>query len=213
MLQRYLLVWLTLLCLLALKWPDWGPAFDPFAVTLPYLGWMITATMFAIGCLLPQDEIAQVLKRWPTVLGGTAVQYLTMPFIAWSLGRLAGLPEDWLLGVILVGCVPGAMASNVLTLTARGNVSYSVSLTTSATLLSPLVVPAVLYLTLQQTDVDAAGIAERAFRGLLLQVFLPVLCGHFTSRSVPAVERWTRRWARAGRRRSSCRRLARRIAR
>lgn len=195
MLQRYLLIWLTLLCWLALEWPAWDVPFDPFAITLPYLGWMISATMFAIGCLLPRDEIAQVLNRWPTVAGGTAVQFITMPLIAWSLGHLAGLPEDWLLGVILVGCVPGAMASNVLTLAARGNVSYSVSLTTTATLFSPLVVPAVLYLTLQQTNVDAVAIAQGAFKNLLLQVFLPVICGHMLARSVSWIESWTQRWA------------------
>lgn len=195
MLQRYLLLWLTLLCWLALEWPTWELAFDPFAATLPFLGWMISATMFAIGCLLPRDEMAQVLNRWPRVVGGTAVQFLTMPLIAWSLGHLAGLPEDWLLGVILVGCVPGAMASNVLTLTARGNVSYSVSLTSTATLLSPLVVPSVLYLTLRQTNVDAVAIAQGAFKNLLLQVFLPVVCGHMLARSVSWIEVGTKRWA------------------
>lgn len=195
MLQRYLLVWLTLLCLLALKWPDWFSGFDPFAATKNSLPWMISVTMFAIGSLLPRDEIAQVIKRWPTVIGGTAVQYGTMPLIAWSLGHLAGLPEEWLLGVILVGCVPGAMASNVLTLAAKGNVSYSVSLTTSATLLSPLVVPGVLYLTLRQTDVDAWAIATDAFKNLLLQVFLPVVVGHLLSRNVRFIEEWSKRFA------------------
>ena len=195
MLQRFLLLWLTLLCLLALAWPELGWGFDPFSLTKPYLGQMITATMFAIGCLLPRDEIRQVLARWPTVIGGTAVQYGTMPLFAWGLGRLAGLPEDWMLGVILVGSVPGAMASNVLTLAARGNVSYSVSLTTTATLLSPVVVPLILYLTLHQTDIDAGDIARRAFQDLLLQVFLPVVVGHFLARNVPRIEQWTTRFA------------------
>ena len=195
MLQRYLLVWLTLLCFLALKWPAWIGGFDPFAVTLPHLGKLISLTMFAIGCLLPRDEMAQVIKRWPTVIGGTSVQYGTMPLIAWSLGHLAGLPEDWLLGVILVGCVPGAMASNVLTLAAGGNVSYSVSLTTSATLLSPLVVPGVLFLTLQQTGVDTQKIAADAFHSLLFQVFLPVVLGHLLSRNVRWIEEWSNRFA------------------
>ncbi len=53
-----------------------------------------------------------------------------------------------MVGVVMVGCVPGAMASNVLTLAARGNVSYSLSLTTSATLLSPILVPLVLWAAL-----------------------------------------------------------------
>lgn len=196
MLQRYLLVWLTLLCWLALEWPDWEVPFDPFAAALPLLKWMITVAMFAIGCLLPRDEVTQVLKRWPTVAGGTAVQYITMPLIAWTVGHLAGLSEDWLLGVILVGCVPGAMASNVLTLAARGNVSYSVSLTTTATLLSPLIVPGVLYLlTVEQPDVDAADIAQKTFTSLLLQVFLPVVAGHLLARNVSWIEVWSKRWA------------------
>ncbi len=195
MLQRLLLVWLSLLCLLAVAWPGWGLGFDPFSLTKPYLGQMITATMFAIGCLLPRDEIRQVLARWPTVIGGTAVQYGTMPLIAWGLGKLAGLPEDWMLGVILVGSVPGAMASNVLTLAARGNVSYSVSLTTTATLLSPIAVPLILYLALNQTDIDAADLAQRAFRDLLLQVFLPVVVGHVLARNVSRVEEWSKRFA------------------
>lgn len=195
MLQRFLLLWLTLLCFVALKWPTWGVGVDPFAATRGYLPWMISAAMFAIGCLLPRDEIAQVLRRWPTVIGGTAAQYLTMPFLAWSIGTLSGLPDDWMIGVILVGAVPGAMASNVITMTARGNVSYSVSLTTTATLLSPVVVPTVLYLTLNQTGVDAGALARQAFWGLVLQVFLPVVLGHFLARNFPRVEHLTNRYA------------------
>jgi BASS family bile acid:Na+ symporter len=118
-----------------------------------------------------------------------------MPFLAWSIGTLVGLPDDWMIGVILVGAVPGAMASNVITMTARGNVSYSVSLTTTATLLSPVVVPMVLYLTLNQTGVDAAALARQAFWGLLLQVFLPVILGHFLARNFPRVEHLTNRFA------------------
>jgi BASS family bile acid:Na+ symporter len=80
---------------------------------------------------------------------------------------------------MLVGCVPGAMASNVLTLIARGNVSYSVSLTTSATLLSPIVVPAVLFLALREkTSFDAVAMLVN----LLWMVVGPVLAGHWLSR-------------------------------
>ena len=189
MLQRYLLVWLTLLSLLAFAWPTWiCSTFDPFAASAPILSYLFSATMFAIGCLLPPAEIQQVLRRWPTVLGGTAIQYSIMPLLAYSLGHAFGLSGDMLIGVILVGCVPGAMASNVLTLTARGNISYSVSLTTMATLLSPVIVPATLYLTLRLANIDAAGLAERAFWFLLTQVVGPVLAGHYLARKSPWLE-------------------------
>mgnify|MGYP002527554365 CR=1 FL=1 len=86
--------------------------------------------MFAIGMMLPRDEVRQVSRRWPVVLGGTVIQFATMPLLAFTIGTLWNIRGDAFLGLMLVGCVgcvPGAMASNVLTMNARGNVSYSVS--------------------------------------------------------------------------------------
>ncbi|MCH7989933.1 MAG: bile acid:sodium symporter family protein [Planctomycetes bacterium] len=187
MLERFLLLWLTLLSLAALYWTSWTSApFDPFVASKPYLSCMIAVTMFAIGSLLPHDEIQQVLRRWPTVLGGTAIQYISMPLLAYGIGHAFQLEQEMLIGVVMVGCVPGAMASNVLTLAARGNVSYSVSLTTSATLLSPLVVPFALWLTL--------GTARRPdpweiSRVLVLTVVGPVIFGHVLCRTYAKFER------------------------
>jgi len=183
MLQRYLLVWLTVLSLLAYFWPSvFGPQWDPFVWTRPYNPYLFAVTMFAIGALLPKEEIRQVARRWPTVLAGTSVQYASMPVLAYLCAHAFGLQGQVLLGVILVGCVPGAMASNVLTLAARGNVSYSVSLTTSATLLSPLVVPLALYLTLHQAGVDRLLLAQKAFWILMTQVVGPVVSGYLLAR-------------------------------
>lgn len=208
MFERFLLVWLTGLSVLGFYWPQWFPdAPDPFVVTstvektgadgsttmaivrasrlpLPYL---IALTMFAIGCLLPRDEFAQVLARWPSVLGGTAVQYTAMPLLGYMAGRLFGLDRAALIGVTMVGCVPGAMASNVLTMMARGNVSYSISLTTSATLLSPIAVPLGLYLTLgAKVSLDPWKVSLE----LLWQVVGPVLLGHWFCRRSD----WLRGW-------------------
>lgn len=185
MLQRYLIFWLTLSSALAYAWPRWLPSgYDPFVASKAYLPVIIAATMFAIGGLLPRDEFTQVFRRWPTVLGGTAVQYVSMPLLAVGFSHLFGLRGDALLGVVMVGCVPGAMASNVLTLTARGNVSYSVSLTTSATLLSPLVVPLILYLALGRGGTSGAGgdLVSKSV-DLFLTVVGPVIAGHSLTRT------------------------------
>lgn len=147
MLERFLLPLLCLLSWAAYSWDQWF-AFDPFLASSGWLLPLFACTMFAIGALLPRDEIVQVARRWPAVVAGTIIQYTSMPLLAWGLATAFGLTGADFIGVVLAGCVPGAMASNVLTLVARGNVSYSVSLTTSATLLSPLVVPAALWLAL-----------------------------------------------------------------
>jgi len=195
MLQRYLLVWLFALSLVAFFWPTWfAGGFDPFIASKPFLVQLFAVTMFAVGALLPQEEIRQVFKKWPTVLGGTAVQYTAMPLFAFVLANLFNLDADTKLGVILVGCVPGAMASNVLTLTARANVSYSVSLTTSATLFSPLIVPLVLYVAVNQTGMDRAAIAQDAFKLLIFQVVGPVIFGHLLSRTIKQFETFMSQW-------------------
>ena len=185
MLQRYLLLWLCLLSLLAYQWPAWFPsAVDPFLVSKPWLNYMFALTMLAVGWMLRRDEVRQVFARWPTVLGGTAVQYTAMPLLGYGMGYLLGLDEDARIGLILVGCVPGAMASNVLTLAARGNVSYSVSLTTSSTLLSPLVVPFALNLALgESVELDPWQVSWN----LCWTVVIPVVTGHLLGR-------WFWRW-------------------
>jgi len=188
--ERGLIVWLVLLSLTAWFWPTWLPGvWDPFVETKPLLDGLIAATMLAIGSLLPRDEVREVLRQWPRVLGGTAVQFLAMPLLAYSVAVAAGLTGPTLTGVIMVGCVPGAMASNVLTLAARGNVTYSIGLTTSATLLSPLMVPLALSLTLGQWRPFPA---DDVALSLLLTVVLPVVVGYTLSRWWPLWERAAR---------------------
>ncbi len=203
MLERYLLVWLVLSSLAAYCWPvvqrRWPsqlpPLADVFTASEPLLPWLIAATMFAIGLMLPRDEVRQVARRWPTVLGGTALQYTTMPLLAYGMGILWQLEGQYLIGMILVGCVPGAMASNVLTLLARGNTSYSVSLTTMATLLSPLAVPMVLALSLSSDKSVSIRLLLDASFLLLLTVVLPVVSGYVFSRWFP---QWQTHYKRIG---------------
>lgn len=194
-LERYLLLWLLLSSGAAYYWPTFAgdQLPDPFLESAGYLSWLIAATMFAIGLMLPRDEVEQVLRRWPTVFAGSAVQYTAMPMLAFCMGKLWGLEGDYLIGIIMVGCVPGAMASNVLTLNARGNTSYSVSLTTTATLLSPLVVPFVMQLALA-TEQTVTVPAARTSRVLLFTVVIPVVLGHLVGRSFEQYERHFRRW-------------------
>lgn len=186
MLQRFLLLWLTALSAAAYWWP--GGAFDPFLATkdLGLLRPVFAVSMFCIGGLLPADELRELRTRWPTVLGGTTIQYAVMPLLAYAAAHAFQLGPELTIGVVLVGCVPGAMASNVLTLASRGNVSYSVSLTTSATLLSPLVVPLVLSLAL---GAEHRPDPLQVFLNLITDVVGPVIIGHLLSRRFPRFER------------------------
>lgn len=188
MLERFLLLWLLLTSGVAYFFPE------PLVATKVTLPWLITVTMFSIGLMLPRDEVRQVLLRWPTVFAGTALQYAVMPLLAVGMGKLFGLTGDAFIGIVVVGCVPGAMASNVLTLNARGNTSYSVSLTTAATFLSPLAVPLVLALALQSKDGVDVAVLWNASKILVTTVVVPVLIGHLLSRRFPNLEEYSQRY-------------------
>jgi BASS family bile acid:Na+ symporter len=191
MLQRFLIVWLGISSLAAFYWSRWFPtAFDPFVESKPLLDYLIVVTMLAIGLMLPKDEVAQVARRWPAVLAGTALQYVTMPTLAYVMSTLFGMSGDYRVGIVMVGCVPGAMASNVLTLNARGNTSYSVSLTTMATILSPLAVPLAMAVVLGADQAVDRSILLASSKKLLLIVVIPVIAGHAMGRYLSNWERY-----------------------
>jgi BASS family bile acid:Na+ symporter len=190
MFERWMWLWLVASSVVAGFWPSLAPGVvDPFLASRPHLGWLISLAMFAVGCLLPVDELRGLRRQWPLVVYGTAVQYSVMPLLAYGIGRQLIADPSVLIGVIMVGCVPGAMASNVLTLLARGNTSYSVCLTTLATLLSPAAVPILLWLTLgAEHQIDVQKTAWQ----LLQQVVLPVIVGFSLCQWPSVVERGCR---------------------
>ncbi|MBL6725751.1 MAG: bile acid:sodium symporter family protein [Rubripirellula sp.] len=185
-----ILFWLLLTSSLALFWPQTQIGFDPFVMKTWMLWLAIMFTMFSLGGLVSPEELKPLRTRpWWVVLG-VGVQVVVMPLAAWTITCLIPMDSEMKLGVLLVGCVPGAMASNVLTNTARGSVAYSVSLTSVATLLSPLTVPSILWLLARQQTENS--LAKSAFL-LALLVTLPTILGYLASAKVPRIRSFLRR--------------------
>jgi bile acid:Na+ symporter, BASS family len=106
--------------------------------------WFFAATMFALGVVLEPREFVDTLRR-PRELGlGLLTQYSVMPLLGFLAAYLSGLEPAVALGFVIVGCAPGAMASNVIVYLAGGAVAFSVTLTSLATVLSPLLTPALV---------------------------------------------------------------------
>ncbi|ATI02402.1 MAG: BASS family bile acid:Na+ symporter [Cycloclasticus pugetii] len=112
-----------------------------FLIFKDYFLWFFAASMFALGVVLKPDELKTTIKTPKPILIGILSQYSIMPLLGATAAWLAGLPAEIALGVIIVGCAPGAMASNVIVFLAGGAVAFSVTLTTIATFLSPALTP------------------------------------------------------------------------
>ncbi len=103
--------------------------------------WFFAATMFALGLVLNPSDLKTELIHPKRVALGVLSQFSVMPLLAYLVAQYPGFTPAIAIGFIIVGCAPGAMASNVIVFLAGGAVAFSVTLTTVATLMSPLLTP------------------------------------------------------------------------
>ena len=132
--------------------------------------------MLTMGMTLrPADFRILAARPWDIGIGVLA-QFCIMPMIAWLLVSCFDLPRGIAAGLILVGCCPGGVSSNIMSFLCKGDVPYSVGMTTASTLLAPFLTPLLmLWLAGESIDVDAIGM----FRSILFVTILPVAIGTF----------------------------------
>ncbi|MCM8831397.1 MAG: bile acid:sodium symporter family protein [Candidatus Omnitrophica bacterium] len=165
---KFLVVWVLVASFLGYFFPNF------FILLKPYTELLFAFTMFGIGCILTKNDFLPIFKKPQIVFLGTLSQFLIMPTTGFLLAKLFKLQKELFLGTVLVGSVPGAMASNVISYLAKADVAYSVALTTTSTFLSPLLTPTFVYLF-------AHSIIEikffQMFVSIIRMVIVPVLVG------------------------------------
>lgn len=130
--------------------------------------------MLTMGCTLSTEDFKILFKRPLDILLGTLAQFTVMPFVAFGLSRLFHLSPELSVGIILVGCCPGGVSSNIMSFLCKGDVAFSVGMTTVSTLLAPVVTPMMVYwLAGEEIAVDAWGM----FLNILVVTLLPVAVG------------------------------------
>lgn len=130
--------------------------------------------MFGAGATLTIDEFKDVARRPLHVVVAVAFQFVFMPLLAFGLVELVDLPDTVAFGVILLGACPGGIASNVITMMAKGDVALSVSITSVATLLSPIMTP-LLVILLTGSDIDVQPVA--LFTSIVSIIIVPITLG------------------------------------
>lgn len=130
--------------------------------------------MLTMGCTLKTEDFRILLQRPLDILIGSVAQFTIMPLVAWSLTRVFDLNPFMSAGIILVGCCPGGVSSNIMSFLCHGDVAYSVGMTTVSTLLAPFVTPLLVWwLAGTSVEVDILGM----FQNILLITLLPVALG------------------------------------
>lgn len=136
--------------------------------------------MLSMGLTISMEDIRNLMKQPFHILLGAVAQYTIMPFVAFGLTKVFGLDPYLAVGIILVGCCPGGVSSNVMSFLARGDVTYSVSMTMVSTLLAPIMTPLlVLWLADTSINVNAVGMFLNILYVTVAPITIGFLCNHF----------------------------------
>ena len=84
------------------------------------LGVMMMLIMLGMGASLTFRDFLIAFRKPKGVMVGVLCQYGIMPFLAYLLAVLFGLPPALAVGLILMGCIPGGTTSNILTYFSKG---------------------------------------------------------------------------------------------
>ncbi|TWT25910.1 bile acid:sodium symporter family protein [Planomicrobium sp. CPCC 101110] len=168
-----------------------GIAVIAFLVPEPFLGFgsyiaiLLGVVMFGMGLTLKPVDFKIVASKPLPVFVGVCAQFVIMPLVAFALAYILQLPAELAAGLILLGCVPGGTASNVMVYLAKGNVALSVAMTSLSTLLAPLVTPLLLLLLAGQwMPVDPVAMFTSIIQVIILPITIGFLIGKFFPKTV-----------------------------
>ncbi len=111
---------------------------------------LLQIIMFGMGTAMSLDDFVGVVKMPKAVAAGVICHFTIMPLVGFMLASLFNFPPEIAAGVILIGCVPCGLASNVISYMAKANLALSITLTAVSTLLAPVLTPLLMRLLAQQ---------------------------------------------------------------
>lgn len=132
--------------------------------------------MLTMGLTLTTDDFRVLARRPLDIFIGACAQFIIMPCVAYLLVKVFGLDPALALGILLVGCCPGGVSSNIMSYLCHGDVAFSVGMTCASTLLAPIMTPLLMQLTAGEIiEIDAVGM----FINILIVTVIPVGLGCF----------------------------------
>lgn len=135
---------------------------------------LLQLIMFGMGSQMSFNDFTGIIRMPKGVIIGVIAQFTVMPLIALGIAGIFNFPPEIAAGIILIGCVPSGLASNVMSFLARANVPLAVTISAITTLLSPLITPLLMEkLAGQFIDIDFWSM----MLDILNMIILPIVAG------------------------------------
>lgn len=174
---------IILLVILGYNFPDTFSSL--FGVKLnTFIKPVLQIIMLGMGATMTVKDFAEVFKSPKKVLIGLVCQFTIMPLLGLALSEVFSFPPEIAAGIILIGSSPSGLASNVMALMAKANVALSITITTLATLVAPIMTPFLMKLL-------GGGLIEveflKMFWDMAQMVLLPIIIGLAMNKLMPEI--------------------------
>ena len=133
-------MWMFTAVIAALFYPHYFVAYGDFKLTVLIVP-LLQLIMFGMGAQMSFDDFTGVIKMPKSVLVGAIGHYTIMPLTALLITRVFHFPDEIAVGIILIGCVPNGLASNVMSLLCNANLALAVTVSAITTIVAPFVTP------------------------------------------------------------------------
>ena len=137
--------------------------------------------MLTMGLTLTPNDLKLLAQRPLDIFIGSLAQFTIMPLVAYTLTSVfsmipafAPYSTAMTIGIILVGCCPGGVSSNIMSFLCGGDVAYSVGTTCASTITAPILTP---LLVLPPAGEKAAAAAVSMFQQILIVTIIPIAIG------------------------------------
>ena len=171
---------------LALYYPQHFQGFDGFKFTKLIVP-LIQIIMFGMGTSMSVGDFVAVAKTPKAVGIGIMSQFIIMPVIGFTLASVSGFSPEIAAGIILIGCSPSGLASNVMNYLAKANLALSITITSITTLMAPLVTPLLMKLLAGTfIEIDILNMMW----GIIKMVIIPIGAGLLFNKLLHGRSKW-----------------------
>jgi len=166
-------VWIFTAVAASMFYPQLFSAWGDFKLSILIVP-LLQIIMFGMGSQMSLNDFTGVIKMPKGVIIGVVIHYMVMPLTALTISRIFNFPNEIAAGIILIGCVPSGLASNVMSYIGRANLPLAVTIGACSTLLAPFITPLLMKLIAGQfIEVSVWSM----MLDILNMIILPIVAG------------------------------------
>jgi len=168
-------LWIIAAVVLTLQFPDPFIGYGDIKFKILIIP-LLQLLMFGMGSTMEVSDFQEVLRSPKAVALGVFFHFSIMPLVGWSITKVFTFPPEISAGIILVACMPCGLASNVMSYLAKANVALSLTLTSVATFIAPILTPLLMKnLAGQLIEIDLYAMIWEISKLVLIPIVLGVV--------------------------------------